>query len=613
MKAASTRLMKPAAANGWLEWLTCLAFVYPSFWSANSLVWSGVPLFRTAFMGDHLGNLRLTAFAAMAQSVSANGLGHGRFHSHLGSQLILLALILAAALAANSLARRAPLPAGLFIATLGVCAVSGPVFDLFFPRHPSYFLAGARLLAFLALAAFGLSRLQSGWPAESYWRGLLHLVVGFVIPVPALWLLLDGRFGPRMPIAALAYVLRGLVAALVAARRVTAAAKPDATGDTRGTKSDLTMHQAGKAAPQAAPNAAGGRQWAVIAAGVAATLLLGAGVRTGQAALQRAWQARTQAVLASLPRVSPAAPYPRLFFQKGVNFTAEQPATYDAEESRQMLRRLPAYGVNAIALMPYGWSDSKKPIVRFNPDYPSWENDAGIEELTALAHAQGMKVMIKPAIWQAYDLNFPNAGDRAEWFREYQTFINHYARLAARTHIDLFCIGGEFVHLTPDASAWRSLIAQVRQIYPGPLVYAANFGTEFESVSFWDALDYIGLQEYYPLPPDLDANAVVARVEAVQKKFNKPVVFTEAGFPSLKAANQQPWDDAGRRPVDDQLQAECYEAIFNAFYKQPWFQGMYWWKVETNGNGGPLDGSHVPWNKPAMEVVKRWYLSGSRG
>jgi hypothetical protein len=608
MKPSSTRLMKPAATNPWLAWLACLAFVYPSLWIANSLVWSGVPLFRTAFMGDHLANLRLSAFAAMAQSVSSNGMGHGRFHSHLGSQLILLAIILAAALAANALARRAPLPAGLFIATLGVSAVSSPVFDLFFPRHPNYVLAVSRLLAFLALAAFGLTRLQAGWPAPTYGRGLLHLTAGVVLPVPALWLMLDGRFGPRTPVATLAYVLPGLLAALLAARRVSLA-----KGSGQPTAADSTASLGEPAAPQADADRAVGRQWAGIAAGVAATLLLGAGVRAGQAALQKAWRARTQAVLDSLPKVPASAPYPRLFFQKGVNFTAEQPATYDAQMSRQMLRNLPAYGINAIALMPYGWSDAKKPIVRFNPDYPSWENDAGIEELTAVAHAQGMKVMIKPAIWRAYDLNFPNPAERAQWFSQYQVFINHYARLAARQHIDLFCIGGEFVHLTPDAAAWRSLIAQVRQIYPGPLVYAANFGTEFESVSFWDALDYIGLQEYYPLPSDLSAEGVVARVEAVEKKYNKPVVFTEAGFPSLQAANRQPWDDGGPRPVDDRLQAECYEAIFNAFYKQPWFQGMYWWKVETNGSGGPLDGSHVPWNKPAMEVVKRWYRSGGRG
>lgn len=54
-------------------------------------------------------------------------------------------------------------------------------------------------------------------------------------------------------------------------------------------------------------------------------------------------------------------------------------------------------------------------------------------------------------------------------------------------------------------------------------------------------------------------------------------------------------------------QARCYEAVFNAFWSKPWFKGIYWWKIGTNGFGGPEDGSHTPWRKPAMEVVKRWY------
>ena len=39
----------------------------------------------------------------------------------------------------------------------------------------------------------------------------------------------------------------------------------------------------------------------------------------------------------------------------------------------------------------------------------------------------------------------------------------------------------------------------------------------------------------------------------------------------------------------------------------PGFQGMYWWKVGSNGYGGSQDGTHTPWGKPAMEVVSRGY------
>ena len=316
--------------------------------------------------------------------------------------------------------------------------------------------------------------------------------------------------------------------------------------------------------------------------------------------------------MASFPKSRSDLPYPKLFFQKGVNFTAEFPDVYASEGARRMLELLPQFGVNAIALVPYGWSSAHPPRVLLPRQGQSWESDEGIEELTRVAHALGMKVLLKPAVWQADDLDISSPADRAVWFDQYKGFLEHYAQLAKTSHADVFCVGGELVHLTPYDSEWRKLISRVRQIYPGPLVYAANFGEEFGRVAFWDALDYIGLQEYYPLPDNLGVESVVKRVEAVQQKYRRPVIFTEVGFPSLEAANRQPWDDSHNTHVSPQAQAACYQAIFRAFYNQPWFEGMYWWKIETNGSGGTQDRSHTPWGKPAMEVMKHWYSEGGR-
>lgn len=45
---------------------------------------------------------------------------------------------------------------------------------------------------------------------------------------------------------------------------------------------------------------------------------------------------------------------------------------------------------------------------------------------------------------------------------------------------------------------WRRLIEEIRGVYGGPLSYAANFD-QVEEVGFWDALDAIGVNAYYPL------------------------------------------------------------------------------------------------------------------
>ena len=45
---------------------------------------------------------------------------------------------------------------------------------------------------------------------------------------------------------------------------------------------------------------------------------------------------------------------------------------------------------------------------------------------------------------------------------------------------------------------WRELISEIRAVYPGPLSYAANFD-QFQEVGFWDALDVVGVNAYFPL------------------------------------------------------------------------------------------------------------------
>jgi hypothetical protein len=318
----------------------------------------------------------------------------------------------------------------------------------------------------------------------------------------------------------------------------------------------------------------------------------------------------------SLALLLAAAPAP--FFQRGVNFTAERPDHYSSESAQKLLVSLPSYGVNSVAFVPYGFSRSGEPSVRFQGDR-GMESDSSIELLAAVAHKNKMKVLLKPQIWSGRggpsELDYSSAEDIKKWFAAYRLFTEHYAKLAQRIHADLYCVGVEFVKLNKHESEWRSVIAQARKFYSGPLVYAANFGPEFENTKFWDALDYIGLDNYYPMPVEES----LRKVEAVQRKYKKPVIFAEAGFASLVDAGKTPWDDTGakagsalRRQISLDEQQRCYESLLNAFYKKPWFQGVYWWKVGSNGFGGPADGSHTPWGKPAMDVVKRWYLQGGR-
>src|SRR5438309_4165300 len=118
--------------------------------------------------------------------------------------------------------------------------------------------------------------------------------------------------------------------------------------------------------------------------------------------------------------------------------------------------------------------------------------------------------------------------------------------------------------MTPYEPEWRALIARAHELYSGPLVYSATQGPEFETIRFWDALDYIGLNEYYSLPDDLSTAALVRTVEGVHNRYQRPVILSEAGFASLEKPHRAPWDETPRAlsPAD---QARCYEAVLKAF------------------------------------------------
>ena len=87
------------------------------------------------------------------------------------------------------------------------------------------------------------------------------------------------------------------------------------------------------------------------------------------------------------------------------------------------------------------------------------------------------------------------------WFRSYRRFIQHYASLAERLDVDMLSVGLEYRSLDGPAHAadWRRVIRAVRARFSGSLTYGANGADAWTRVRFWDALDLIGIDAYFPL------------------------------------------------------------------------------------------------------------------
>lgn len=334
----------------------------------------------------------------------------------------------------------------------------------------------------------------------------------------------------------------------------------------------------------------------------------------------------------TLPQAPPDPIKSATEFAKGFCYAHEGYAVYNGymgHTSRAALQRIAELGVNAVSITPFGYtSDPGKPMPFRKSSGPGSENDESLIVAASFAWEHGMRIMLKPHIllsgghwgWPG-EVKMADAKDWSAFFQQYARWITHYAIIAQMCRFESFCVGVELLNTTlGHEKEWRDLIAGLRKIYGGQLTYAANWGNEFENLTFWEALDAIGINCYYPLSNDATASdaellrgarAIAQKIGQVAEKHNKPVIVTEVGFASRPASWMEPHRDGDGQAPDQTAQRRAYEAIFQAFDKQPWLAGVYWWKWPTYlEDGGNRDSGFTPNRKAAEEVVGRWYRQG---
>jgi hypothetical protein len=205
--------------------------------------------------------------------------------------------------------------------------------------------------------------------------------------------------------------------------------------------------------------------------------------------------------------------------------------------------------------------------------------------------------------------------DWQEWFRGYGRYLLEYAAQARDAGADMLCVGRELDRtVVLRERDWRRLIARVREVYPGPLVYSANFDT-FHQVGFWDALDFVGVSAYFPLSrrpdPGVEELAaawdpILSKLEDVSRRFDRPLILTELGYPATAGAAAEPWRERGA-PADPWIQARCYEAALRALEGRSRIEGAFWWLWEGTAQPPFRDPSFSIQGKPAAFVVARWF------
>jgi hypothetical protein len=233
------------------------------------------------------------------------------------------------------------------------------------------------------------------------------------------------------------------------------------------------------------------------------------------------------------------------------------------------------------------------------------------------------------------------------WFNNYTAFAVHYAQMSAQYNLPYFIIGDQLTNVTYDTSEtskkndprgidvppgdsyqcsarrdceWRHVIQAIHSPgyaslrdhksqtgggYSGKLIYAARWtgapyggasDPEFEQITWWDAVDYIGVDAYFPLTQtsaDVDVNVleqawqgagpglglpqgqqnIYARLEKVSDTYNHPILFTAAGYNSSPGSNSA---SPGPASNDEVEQLNDMQALLFTFRGTSWWAGVFW-------------------------------------
>lgn len=306
---------------------------------------------------------------------------------------------------------------------------------------------------------------------------------------------------------------------------------------------------------------------------------------------------------------------------QGISFVASRDTV-----QQQHIAPLLKLDANYAAIMPFGFLKTlEHPEIMYNSKR-QWfgETREGAKQYIDRLHQNNIKVMVKPQIWvwRGEFTGYLKMTSEADWKLledSYRRFIMEYATMAAEANVDLFCIGTELEQFVLHRPAfWEVLIREIKTVYQGKLTYAANWD-EYKRVPFWNQMDYVGVDAYFPISESKTPTVAEAKAgwqpwkEELQLFSNtteKQIIFTEYGYRSVDFAGREPWvSDRDMNVVNLEAQTHLTQGLFEEVWSEPWFGGGFLWKwhMAHPEVGGPENSQFTPQNKPVEAVVSQMY------
>lgn len=287
---------------------------------------------------------------------------------------------------------------------------------------------------------------------------------------------------------------------------------------------------------------------------------------------------------------------------------------YGSSTARRTFQRLKRLGVNTVGILLNaqlrGLEDPSVQVDRANLERARHALlDA--REL-GLATVLVPQLVLEDGTWRG-NLNWTGRPGTEAWWDSYRRYVLRAAQVARTGGASLLSLGVELKSMSGTQDTRRrmsGLAQQARSIYSGPLTYHANWD-EAEDVAFWDGLDLVGVNGYYPLRPDpvRGAEAVAVRLKRLARRTQRPLLVLEVGFRSSPHSHREPWawPDAVDPVVDLSAQAQAFAAVLGSWPRVPGVRGLLVWVVPTDPDDPASEPRHGfnPLNKPAEGVLAR--------
>jgi hypothetical protein len=286
--------------------------------------------------------------------------------------------------------------------------------------------------------------------------------------------------------------------------------------------------------------------------------------------------------------------------------------------------RIADLGANALVVVtPWFQRHADSSTVRRLPR--KCPTDRQLMAILARARDHGMYTVLQPIVliesprekdWRG--VIRPERWD--DWWADYDRFIDYHVNIALEVGIDQLCIGSELNTTEDQLDRWRQVASRVRARFGGLLSYSANWD-RYEKIEIWPLVDVMSVSSYFEIGrDDPDASAAeLARTWApvredlieFARRWDRPLVLSEVGYPSLPWAARHPWNYVAKSgaKADHEAQARCYQAFFEAWSetvargRSP-VAGFFCYRWDPYHRGQSTDTGYGVRGKPAAGVIR---------